>query len=76
MKNRKLPPGVADLAKAREKREDAKRKKRAREFLALPEDERRRQLIEMLGFKVTIDGETVAEKKAGRRAPANAPASE
>jgi hypothetical protein len=68
-RKRKLPPGVVSLDEFRERRRLARVRANARAFMALPEAERRRQLMEMLGLTVTVDGETVGEKRPGDEAP-------
>ena len=69
-RKRKLPPGVLSMADFKERKRCEQIRKNAREFMTMPEDERRRQLIQMLGVKVEIDGETAGEKKPGDEPPA------
>lgn len=68
-RKRRLPPGVTGLAEFKEARRLAAIRRAARAFMALPEAERRRQLAQMLGLTVTVDGETVGEKRPGDEAP-------
>lgn len=68
-RKRRLPPSVTGLAEFKEARRLAAIRRAARAFMALPEAERRRQLAQMLGLTVTVDGETVGEKRPGDEAP-------
>jgi hypothetical protein len=60
-RKRNLPPGVVGMAEFKERKRLEQIGRNARAFLALPDDERRRQLIEMIEVRVVV-GE---EKKPG-----------
>ena len=61
-RKRKLPPGVVDLAEWKEAKRVAACNAAAREFMKLPAEERRRQLMAMLNVRVEI-------KKPGDESP-------
>lgn len=68
-RKRKLPPGVVSLDEFRERKRLDRVRANARAFMALPEAERQRQLAQMLGLTIKVDGETVGEKRPGDEAP-------
>lgn len=61
-RKRKLPPGVIGMAEWKEAKRVAACNAAAREFMRLPEAERRRQLMAMLNVRVEI-------KKPGDESP-------
>jgi len=65
---RKLPPGVVGMAEFKERKRLEQIGRNARAFLALPEDERRRQLMELIEVRVIV-GE---EKRPAAELPAEA----
>ena len=66
---RKLPPGVVGMAEFKERKRREQIGRNARAFMALPEAERRRQLMAMIGISAEI-------KKPGDEPPAEEPAQE
>lgn len=64
-KKRKLPPGVTGMAEWKEAKRLEQIGRNARALLALPEEERRRQLMAMIGIRFEIAGVLTAEKKPG-----------
>jgi hypothetical protein len=61
-RKRKLPPGVVGMAEFKERKRLEQIGRNARAFMALPEDERRRQLMELIEVRVEIKKEPDAQE--------------